>query len=307
LVWPWQIDGAFNNTLTPDTKYRYNGKELNEDLGLNMYDYGARFYDPSVGRFTTVDPAAHEYANVSPYTYVLNNPINAKDPDGRRVFFVGGAGNDQIGWNYTSRWERAFTNSGINGFVRLNVSHDNASEMRNGGMPLGDMNFTSSFRSSRNSQYLSSTSNMVETYRKNDKMVNKAISDISSNISANPLGKDEQLNLAGYSYGSVVQAHAALGLADKGQKINNLILIGSPISSDSDLFKEISNHSNIGNVIRVDIQGDFLSDPKGLDFLKGVFQNLGIEGAHFDLARPGAKADKKIQETTDDLKKKGVN
>ena len=30
-------------------------------------------------------------------------------------------------------------------------------------------------------------------------------------------------------------------------------------------------------------------------------------GAHFDLARPEAKADKKIQETTDDLKKKGVN
>jgi hypothetical protein len=44
-------DGAFNNTLTPDTKYRYNGKELNEDLGLNMYlsrakerdDYGAKY------------------------------------------------------------------------------------------------------------------------------------------------------------------------------------------------------------------------------------------------------------------------
>jgi hypothetical protein len=148
---------------------------------------------------------------------------------------------------------------------------------------------------------------MVTTSRKESNVVNKAIGDIIANLAANPLAEGEQLNLAGYSYGSVVQAHAALGLADNGQIINNLILIGSPISSDSELFQELSGHKNIGNVIRVDIDGDFLSDPKGMEFLKGVFQNLGIDGAHFDLARPGIEADKRIQETTNDLKKRGVN
>ncbi len=52
----------------------------------------------------------------------------------------------------------------------------------------------------------------------------------------------------------------------------------------------------------------YLTTPRrGMEFLRGVFQNLGIDGAHFDLARPGAEADKRIQETTDDLKKQGVN
>ena len=138
-------------------------------------------------------------------------------------------------------------------------------------------------------------------------MVNKAISDIQSNLADNPLAEGEQLNFACYSYGSVLQAHAALGLADQGQKIDNLILIGSPISSDSELYNELTNNENIGNVIRVDIDNDFFSDPEGMKFLRGVFQNLGIDGAHFDLARPEKEADKRIQETTDDLKKRVVN
>ena len=61
--------------------YRYNGKELNEELGL--YDYGARWYDPSVGRFTSIDPFAEKMPNWSPYTYSFNNPLRFTDPDGR--------------------------------------------------------------------------------------------------------------------------------------------------------------------------------------------------------------------------------
>lgn len=264
-------------------------------------------YDPALGRWHSLDPLADKYYSTSPFVYCLNTPINAIDPDGKRVYFVGGAGNDQIGWDYTNRWGSSFANSGIQGFQRLNVSHDNPQRLQEGGKPFGDMNFTSSFRSSRNSQYVSWPSGMVQSDRKQDKMIDKAVSDMQTNLAENPLAKGEQLNIAGYSYGSVLQAHAALGLADGGQKIDNLILIGSPISSDSDLFKELSNNENIGNVIRVDIDGDFFSDPEGMDFLRGVFQNLGIDGAHFDLARPGAEADKKIQEKTDDLKKQGVN
>jgi len=64
--------------------YLYNGKELNTDLGLEWYDYGARWYDPAVGRFTGVDPLADHPNQVdkSPFAYSWNNPILYKDPDG---------------------------------------------------------------------------------------------------------------------------------------------------------------------------------------------------------------------------------
>lgn len=52
----------------------------------------------------------------------------------------------------------------------------------------------------------------------------------------NPLKEGEQLNFVGYSYGSVLQAQVALRLAESGQVIDNLVLVGSPISDKSDFF-----------------------------------------------------------------------
>jgi RHS repeat-associated protein len=69
-------------------KYLYNNKELQEELG--QYDYGARFYDPVVARWLTIDPLAEKYGNTSPYGYVANNPISAYDGDGRKIIYVNG-------------------------------------------------------------------------------------------------------------------------------------------------------------------------------------------------------------------------
>ncbi len=73
------MEGNFTATGY-NQKYRYNGKELYGALG--WYDYGARYYDPAIGRFTRVDPAGELYSSWNPYHYVYNNPLNFIDPTG---------------------------------------------------------------------------------------------------------------------------------------------------------------------------------------------------------------------------------
>ena len=56
-------------------EYLYNGKMMQDEMGLNWLDYGARFYDPVLGRWHSPDLLAEKYLDLSPYTYVGDNPI----------------------------------------------------------------------------------------------------------------------------------------------------------------------------------------------------------------------------------------
>ena len=125
-------DGTNTVVLTPVTpnrketyKYKYNGKEFQDELGLNMYDYGWRNYMPDIGRWTQIDPLfndlkfAHDINdvdpddqeevymaiindleigggiyntdNLNPYGYGYNNPVSFDDPDGRCPSCIWGA------------------------------------------------------------------------------------------------------------------------------------------------------------------------------------------------------------------------
>ena len=66
--------------------YKYNGKELDQMNGLNLYDYGARYYESALGRFTTMDPMCEKYYSISPYAYCANNPVRYIDPEGEDIW-----------------------------------------------------------------------------------------------------------------------------------------------------------------------------------------------------------------------------
>lgn len=60
--------------------YGYNGKQNDEETGYQ--DYGMRMYDPNIGRFLSVDPMTTKFAELSPYQFASNRPIDGKDLDG---------------------------------------------------------------------------------------------------------------------------------------------------------------------------------------------------------------------------------
>ena len=72
--------------------YKYNGKELETAGGLNWYDYGARRYDPVLGRWNGVDPSCEKHYSWSPYVYCKNNPVLRVDPDGKDDYTINGKG-----------------------------------------------------------------------------------------------------------------------------------------------------------------------------------------------------------------------
>ncbi|MBP7731885.1 MAG: RHS repeat-associated core domain-containing protein [Bacteroidales bacterium] len=79
----------FGSASYPKNNYLYNGKELNSDKmpseALNWYDYGARFYDPQIGRFITLDRFTEKYLDFTPYQYAANNPVKYLDFNGDSI------------------------------------------------------------------------------------------------------------------------------------------------------------------------------------------------------------------------------
>ena len=79
--------GALYGSGTGDAaqRYKYNGKELERMHGLDWYDYGARWMDPVLCRFTTMDPLCEKYYDTSPYAYCANNPMKYVDLRGDTI------------------------------------------------------------------------------------------------------------------------------------------------------------------------------------------------------------------------------
>jgi RHS repeat-associated protein len=77
---------------TTDIDYKFTGKEMDDETGLMYYE--ARYYDPAIGRFITLDPLLLDEGSkplasvlsnpqsLNPYSYVTNNPVRYTDETG---------------------------------------------------------------------------------------------------------------------------------------------------------------------------------------------------------------------------------
>ncbi len=73
--------GGSGACATNGYRYGFNGKEKDEDIALDNYDFAARIYDGRLGRWLTLDKV--NKADRSSYQYCSDNPVNYIDPDGK--------------------------------------------------------------------------------------------------------------------------------------------------------------------------------------------------------------------------------
>jgi RHS repeat-associated protein len=85
---------SYNNVAYSGTsgyRYGFNGKELDKSGewgSLTQYDYGFRIYNPSIGKFLSMDPITDEYPELTPYQFASNRPIDGIDLDGLEYLSV---------------------------------------------------------------------------------------------------------------------------------------------------------------------------------------------------------------------------
>ncbi len=74
--------GGASQTVSTGQKYQYTGQPYDDNGAFDLYYYGARYYDPVLGRFTSTDPVGAKYPSLSPYQYAGDDPIGCRDVNG---------------------------------------------------------------------------------------------------------------------------------------------------------------------------------------------------------------------------------
>lgn len=112
--WGLELTGiGYEYAGVKKNKYLYQGKEMMDDHSLNIYDFHARGYDPVIGRTLQIDPGSESYYPMSPYSWVMNNPLKFVDPTGMFADYFDGSGKS-LGTDGVDDGEIRVVNNGVN-------------------------------------------------------------------------------------------------------------------------------------------------------------------------------------------------
>ncbi|MEO1033403.1 MAG: RHS repeat-associated core domain-containing protein [Bacteroidota bacterium] len=109
------------NVNSVASRFKYNGIELEESLGIDWYEMDVRQYDPAIARFTSIDPVTHY--DFSTYNAFDNNPVFWADPSGANA----GCPSCQTeeDWeNYYSQLDNAAGALGYDSFEQASLNMD---------------------------------------------------------------------------------------------------------------------------------------------------------------------------------------
>jgi RHS repeat-associated protein len=200
--------------------FGFTGQRVDVEMG-GLYYYRARHYSPAWwGRFLQVDPVGYS-AGSNFYSYGGSDPLNNVDPSGKLTYYTGGAGNNGP---YIPSMVAALQKAGLRNVQATPTSISTGFVTDALSVPLLNTDLGQSFYSANAHQ-----------------------------VSV-PAG--EQLNLIGYSWGAAISAQAALSIAASGQRVDNVVLVGAPITQG--LLNALQNNPNIGavHVFNLTAQGD---------------------------------------------------
>ena len=116
-----------NTALQPE---KYQGKDWNTAASFNVYDFGARLYDPALGRWLSQDPLAEKFYPQSPYLFCAGNPMRFVDPEGTTINPVYGS-------------DGSFRGNTLEGFTGIVIIYDGDKDFSN--VSASDLLYNESF------------------------------------------------------------------------------------------------------------------------------------------------------------------